>query len=83
MYYLWIAKTVSKYLKEQGLSWSVDELPPHDRARVSRTDLEPGPCQQLPKLPFPLFLGHRHLAMLIFTRHSIANQAGFVSPHPS
>ena len=57
-------------------------IAPHDRARVSRTALEPGPCQQLPELPFPLFLGHRHLAMLIFARHSIANQAGFASPHP-
>ncbi len=58
-------------------------ITPHDCAWVSRTALEPGPCQQLPKLPFPLFIGHRHLAMLIFARHSIANQAGFVSPHPT
>ena len=57
-------------------------ITPHDCAWVSRTALEPGPCQQLPKLPFPLFIGHRHLAMLIFTRHSIANQAGFVSAYP-
>ena len=42
----------------------------------------PGPCQQLPELPVPLFLGQRHLAMLIFARHSAANQAGFASPHP-
>jgi hypothetical protein len=43
----------------------------------------PGPGQQLPELPVPLFLGHRHLAMLIFARHSIANQAGSASPHPT
>jgi hypothetical protein len=41
----------------------------------------PGPGQQLPELPVPLFLGHRHLAMLIVARHSTANQAGFASPH--
>jgi hypothetical protein len=42
----------------------------------------PGHGQQLPELPVPLFLGHLHLAMLIFARHSVANQAGFASPHP-
>ena len=40
MYYLWISGTVSEYLKEQGLSRNVDELPPNYRARASRTALE-------------------------------------------
>jgi hypothetical protein len=43
----------------------------------------PGPCQHLPELPVPLLLGQRHLAMEIFAKHSVANQAGFASPHPS
>ena len=32
----------------------------------------PVPGQQLPELPVSLFLGQRHLAMLIFARHSVS-----------
>jgi hypothetical protein len=34
-----------------------------------------------PSFLSPVFLGQRHLAMLIFARHSVANRAGFASPH--
>jgi hypothetical protein len=44
---------------------------------------EPGSGQYRTGLPVLLFLGQRHLAMRISARHSIANQAGFASPHPT